>query len=76
MQNYVRKSGRTLERLQNSVNGNPRYRVTFADGTCYPMGRDLQVGYTIGNPEFDGDVWVQLHRGEIVDVIPAAGDVA
>ena len=67
--NQYRKSGRTLERLRSSANGNPRYRVTFADGTTFTTERDAQLGYSIGNPEFDGDVLVTVDsQGEIVDI--------
>lgn len=66
---YIRKSGRTLERMNNSRNGNPRYRVTFADGTVFPTAVDAQVGYAIGNPEYNGDVDVKVNgRGEVVDI--------
>lgn len=70
---WVRKSGRSLERLRNSANGNPRFRVTFDDGTSFETGRDAQVGYLIGNSEFDGVVDILVRRREIVDIRAVPG---
>lgn len=66
---WFSKSGRTLERRQNSTNGNPRYWVTFADGTRLPTATDASVGYVIGNSEFDGAVRVWVVRGHITDIV-------
>lgn len=62
------------ERLASSVNGNPRYRVTFADGTDARTGIDSQIGYSITNSDlhrvpvevtFDG-------RGNLIDARPVS----
>ena len=42
----------SLERLKLSTNGNPRFRVTFTDGTVAQTQTDASVGYSIENPEF------------------------
>lgn len=42
----------TLERLKLSVNGNPRFRVTFTDGTSAQTQTDASVGYSIENSEY------------------------
>lgn len=53
-----------LERLANSRNGNPRYRVVFADGQVYSTEPDAQIGYGITNPEFhDVPLYVYVTRG-------------
>ncbi len=71
-----RKSGRTLARLRNSTYGNPRWRVTFDDGTVFDTAPDAQVGYSIGNPEFNGDVVITVDgRGRIVGIEPMHGYV-
>lgn len=66
---YIRKSGRSLERMPSSRNGNPRYMVGFADGTSYPTAVDASVGYGIGNREYAGEVEILLNgRNQIVDI--------
>jgi hypothetical protein len=42
----------SLERLNNSVNGNPRYRVHFTDGTVADTQSDASLNYGITNPEY------------------------
>ena len=39
----------SAERLYNSVNGNPRWRVTFTDGTSALTMSDASVSYDIQN---------------------------
>lgn len=70
---WVRRSGRTVVRMASSRNGNPRFMVTFDDGTAYPTGVDASCAYGIENREYDGDVQVLIERGNIVgiDVIGA-----
>lgn len=65
-----------LERLNNSVNGNPRYRVHFTDGTSALTQSDAAVSYGIGNPEFRGvPVEFKLSRaGRIWDATPVQAD--
>ena len=38
-------------RLNNSVNGNPRYRITFADGLTAQTASDHSFAYGVGNPD-------------------------
>lgn len=59
----------SLKRLSNSANGNPRWEVTFTDGTVFETGKDSMVGYVIDNWEYrDVMVTVQLSRGKIVNI--------
>lgn len=65
----------TLERLRNSGNGNPRYRVTFTDGESAVTQTDASIGYGIGNPEFK-DVPVRFtvsKAGRITHAEPVKG---
>ena len=39
------------ERLRSSVNGNPRFRFTFTDGTVLDGMSDAGWAYAVGNPE-------------------------
>lgn len=39
-------------RLNNSVNGNPRYSVVFDDGSVIETQSDAAVNYGITNPEY------------------------
>lgn len=39
-----------VERLGCTVNGNPRHRIGFTDGTSSLVSSDAAVGYQIGNP--------------------------
>lgn len=41
----------SLERMPSSVNGNPRYRVTFTDGESFPMMPDASASYGLTNRE-------------------------
>ena len=41
----------SYERMKSSVNGNPRYRVVFTDGTIAPMMPDSGTSYEIGNSD-------------------------
>lgn len=65
---WLYKSGRTLERRNNTANGGPRFWVTFDDGTRLPTKADAQVNHVIGNPEYDDRVRVWVERGEITDI--------
>jgi len=38
------------ERLRSSVNGNPRFRFTFTDGTVLDSQSDAGWAYAVGNP--------------------------
>lgn len=47
---------KTIERLNSSVNGNPRYAFTFGNGNRAILSSDAAVGYEIGNPGYrEGD---------------------
>jgi hypothetical protein len=68
---YIRKSGRTTERMRSSVNGNPRWQVTFDDGSHWPTAPDSSCAYGINNSELDGEVQILLNsRSNIVDIRP------
>ena len=43
-----------LERTMNSVNGNPRFRVHFTDGTVARTMSDASLCYCIDHPEYRG----------------------
>lgn len=60
-----------LERLKNSVNGNPRYRVHFTDGSSAVTQSDAAFCYGIDNPDMRGDVQVKFTRaGKIEQMRP------
>lgn len=42
----------SLERLNTSANGNPRFRVTFTNGTVAETQSDAALNYGIENREF------------------------
>lgn len=45
-----------IERLENSRNGNPRFRFFFDDATTNDLQSDAAFGYEVGNPGFrEGD---------------------
>ena len=48
------------ERMNSSVNGNPRFYINFDDGTNAPMMSDSSTSYEIGNPD--------MREGSTVDV--------
>lgn len=43
-----------LERLNNSVNGNPAYRVHLDNGNVYRTQSDSSVAYEINNGSYRG----------------------
>jgi hypothetical protein len=51
-------------------NGNPRYRLTFDDGTSAPLQPDSSIAYGINNPEYrSGPVRVTFNgRGHVTYV--------
>lgn len=62
-----------LERLRNSANGNPRYRIHFTDGTVLATKPDADVSYGLGNPEVNRGVSVLVKTtpaGLVWDVAP------
>lgn len=64
-----------LERLHNSKNGNPRYRVTFTDGTVFETAADASINYGITNREYrDVPLEVTFSRnGRITYLAPVSG---
>lgn len=65
---WLRKSGRTLERRWNTNAGNPRFWVSFADGSRLPTEDDAAVNFVIHNSDFDGVVEVLVRNGAIIDI--------
>ena len=66
----------SLERLKLSTNGNPRFRVTFTDGTVAQTQTDSSIAYAIENPEYRG-VPVKVSftaAGRIWDLEPVKGN--
>jgi hypothetical protein len=62
-----------LERMRNSVNGNPKYRVGFDNGRSHVTMADAGFCYGITNPEMRGQVDVWLTKaGTIRAMSPAA----
>jgi hypothetical protein len=57
----------SLERLKNSVNGNPRYRILLTDGYVLTTAPDAMISYNIDNREFrDIDIKFTLDgRGNV-----------
>ena len=53
-----------IERLNNSVNGNPRFEITFSDGSTHRTQSDASISYSITNKEFRGpiNVWLSKRR--------------
>lgn len=41
-----------IDRLNSSSNGNPRYRITFTDGSSAITMSDAAFCYSIGNPGY------------------------
>jgi hypothetical protein len=61
-----------LRRLNNSVNGNPRYDVAFSNGEMHTTSSDAGFCYGITNPEMKGDVDVWLTKaGRIESIRPS-----
>jgi hypothetical protein len=44
------KTIESYKRLRSSVNGNPRFRFTFTDGTILDSMSDAGWAYAVGNP--------------------------
>lgn len=63
-----------IERLNSSVNGNPRYRVSFVNGPVRKTQPDAGISYGLTNPEYqdvDLDVYT-TPSGMIYDLRPAS----
>lgn len=65
-----------LERLRNTRDGNPSYRVVFTDGTVGTTKENASIAGMLENSEFqDADLMVAFDRpGVIVDVYPLMSD--
>jgi len=66
----------SLERLVNSVNGNPRYHVYFTDGTSAVTQSDISAAYILTNPAYQ-DVPLRVtytHAGRIARITPETTD--
>lgn len=62
----------STRRLNNSVNGNPRFMVTFTDGTAAQTNPDSAVNHAVGNTELEGPVVVTFSpKGLITHMVPA-----
>ena len=63
----------SLERLYNSVNGNPRFHVWFTDGTGGITMSDASVNCGLTNPEYRGVpvVFTFTRAGRISHATPA-----
>jgi hypothetical protein len=59
-----------IDRMPSSRNGNPRYRLTFDDGTSAPLQPDSSIAYGINNREYrSGPVRVTFNgRGHVTYV--------
>ena len=44
----------SIERINNSVNGNPNFRVHLDNGNVYRTSSDSSVVYEINNPVYRG----------------------
>jgi len=62
------------ERLRSSVNGNPRFRFTFTDGTVLDSMSDAGWAYAVGNPEMreGSTVTLELTRAGRIRVMREA----
>lgn len=59
-QRIVTKTVESYERMRSSVNGNPRFRFTFTDGTVLDGQSDAGWAYAVGNPD--------MREGSTVDM--------
>lgn len=58
------------ERLNASASGNPRFRVTFTDGTVFETKRDAAINWGLENSENWGEADWEFERGFIIHVTP------
>jgi hypothetical protein len=61
---------KSLERMNNTREGNPRWRVTLVNGGVHTTKPDAAVGHVIENSEYrEGPVEVTFNaNGEIIGV--------
>lgn len=60
---------KSIERMDNSPDGNPRHRIHLRSGVYLDTAPDASVGHVIANPEYaDVPVLFTLNsRGQITD---------
>lgn len=64
-----------IDRRRNSYNGNPAYRITFADGQAFNTASDSSFAYGIGNKDMREGSLVTYEvggRGTITRMGPAS----
>lgn len=67
----VTKTIAMTERLTNSENGNPRYRIVWTDGTANNTMPDAAIAHGITNSEYQGvPLLVTLERGQVINAKP------
>lgn len=62
-----------MTRAASSKGGNPRYTVNTSDGTWKTV-QDGQVGHSIANSEYSGEVILTIDKNEIVGVSTVDGE--
>jgi hypothetical protein len=60
-----------LERMRNSTNGNPRYKVTFTDGDSCTTKPDAAVAHGLANPEYQCWLVCTFEEHQLVYARPA-----
>jgi hypothetical protein len=68
-----------IESLNNSKNGNPRYRLEFADATSAITSSDISDAYAIGNPGLRERCYVRVkftRAGRIAQIEPVVKNPA
>ena len=66
-----------LERMRNTTNGNPRWRVSFTDGTSATTEADSACASVIDNSEYTGvPLKVEYRRGQVCRIELAADESA
>jgi len=62
------------DRLRSSVNGNPRFRFVFTDGSTFDGMSDAGWAYAVGNPEMreGSTVDIELTKAERIRVMRPA----
>lgn len=60
-----------MKRLSNSINGNPRYRLTLTNGAQFNTATDSAAGYDVQNYQPGKPVDITLNgRGTISSIRP------
>lgn len=60
---------KSLSRLPNTENGNPRYRLYLADGDALLTKPDAAVAYSIDNSEYQNvPVELTLDGGQVIGI--------